>query len=170
MTRLKARLSGARQKLSAVPDRKQPKFRLLMSGGQTMLMTLAPSRSALENTVLSLRHPKELIKQLVGEIAKDLLAHSQYIRVAQFRAIHPRDLDLLFCCYDKRFFAGLLQRALAGRNLTFRPAPRMTRAGGTTTKPLNRRSGQVSYEIVISSSLLFHRLRNFAYQKIRSSC
>jgi len=120
-----------------------------------MLMTLAPSRSALENTVLSLRHPQELSQQLVGEIAKDLLTHSQYIREPQFRAIHPRDLELLFSFYDKRFFAGLLQRALAGRNLTFRLAPRMTRAGGTTTKTLSRSSGQVSYEIAIATGLLF---------------
>jgi hypothetical protein len=125
-----------------------------------MLMTLVPSRSALENTVLSLRHPEELIQQLVSEIAKDLLAHSQYIKEPQFRAIHPRDLELLFSFYDKRLFAGLLQRALAGRNLTFRLAPRMTRAGGTTTKKVSRRSGQACYEIAISSSLLFDGFRN----------
>jgi hypothetical protein len=43
-------------------------------------MTLAPSRTALENTVLSLRNPPELIRQLTSEIAMDLFVHSQYIR------------------------------------------------------------------------------------------
>jgi hypothetical protein len=125
-----------------------------------MLITLAPARTALENLVLSLWHPEELIRQLVGEIAKDLFADSQYIREPQFRAIHHRDLELLFSFYDRRFFEGYLQQALAGRNLTFRLAPRMTSKGGTTTKTLNPRTGEVNYEIAISTGLLFDGFRN----------
>jgi len=79
-----------------------------------MLMTLAPLRNALENTVLSLRHPPALIQQLVGEIAKELLAYSQYIREPQFRAIHPRDLELLFSFYDKRFFCRASTAGIGG--------------------------------------------------------
>lgn len=125
-----------------------------------MLMALAPSRTALENTVLSFRNPPELIRQLTSEIARDLFVHSQYIRESQFRAIHDRDLQLLFSFYDRRFFEGHLQQALAGRNLTFRLAPRMTRRGGRTTTTLKPSTGEVSYEIAISTGLLFDSFRN----------
>ena len=69
-------------------------------------------------------------------------------------------MELVFSFYDKRFFGGLLQRALAGRNLTFRLAPRMTRLGGSTTKTFSPRTGEVSYEIAIATGLLFDSFRS----------
>jgi hypothetical protein len=82
------------------------------------------------------------------------LAHSRYIRDANFTAIHPWDLEFLFKAYDDRFFAGLCGRTLDGRRIKFRLAPRLTKAGGKTTR-FTAPTGEVSYEIAIAISILF---------------
>ncbi len=101
-----------------------------------------------------MRLPEELIQQRVRRIQQDLLAHSHYLRESDFTAIHPSDLEFLFDAYDKHFFDGLCRQALAGRRLSFRLAPRMTRAGGKTVC-FTTRTGEVRYEIAIASSILF---------------
>lgn len=105
-------------------------------------------------TVLSLHLPEEVIRQRLDEIHQDVLAQSRYIREANFRTIHPHDLEFLFKAYDERFFGGQCRSALNGRNLEFRLSRRMTKAGGTTTR-YRSRTGEVSYEISIASSMLF---------------
>ena len=117
-------------------------------------MILASALSALTDTVDSLRLPSELIRQRVCQIRQDVLANSRYIREPNFTVIHPRDLEFLLGAYDERFFGGLCQRALDGRTIRFRLSPRMTRAGGKTTR-FRTQAGRVSYEISIASSMLF---------------
>jgi hypothetical protein len=83
--------------------------------------------SVLADAVASMRLPQEFIQQRVRRIQQDLLAHSRYLRESHFTAIHPGDLEFLFDAYDEQFFTGLCRQALAGRGLSFRLAPRMTR-------------------------------------------
>jgi hypothetical protein len=115
-------------------------------------MTVTSTTSALADAVFSFGLPAELIRQRVAGIHKNVLAHSRYIRDANFTAIHIWDLEFLFMAYDDGFFAGLGQRALEGTRIQFRLAPRLTRAGGKTTR-FTKLSGEVSYEIAIASML-----------------
>ena len=108
----------------------------------------------LADAVATMRLPEELIQQRVRRIQQDLLAHSHYLREPDFTAIHPGDLEFLFDAYDKHFLNGLCRQALAGRSLSFRLAPRMTRAGGKTVR-FTTRTGEVRYEIATASSILF---------------
>jgi hypothetical protein len=117
-------------------------------------MTAASARNALADTVLSFQSPEGVIQQAVRQIHQAVLAHSQYIRAANYTVIHPEDLELLFATYDKVFFSGLCRRALDGRNLRFRLSPRMTKAGGTTARFVTA-SGETFYEITVASSMLF---------------
>jgi len=119
-----------------------------------MTASPAPRKSPLAETVLLTSLSEELIQQRVRQIQQDVLAHSRHLRAPDFTAIHRRDLEFLFGAYDERFFAGLCQSALEGRRLHFRLSPRMTRAGGKTAR-LTTRTGKVSYEISIASSILF---------------
>lgn len=123
-------------------------------------MTPSPAlaKSPLAETVLFTRLPEELIRQRVDQIQQDVLEHSRHLREADFTAIHPHDLQFLFGAYDERFFGGLCRRALEGRRLNFRLSPRMTRAGGKTSRYTSS-TGEVSYEISIASSILFDGFR-----------
>ncbi len=114
----------------------------------------APARSALTDKVVFLRAPEESIRQSLVQIHQDILTRSKYIRQANFTSIHPRDLEFLFGAYDERFFGGLCRLALDGRNIEFRLSPRMTKAGGTTTR-FRKAAGEVSYEIAVATSILF---------------
>ena len=118
-------------------------------------MLLSPStKNLLSEAVLSFRQPEDVIRRRLVEIQQELLAQSRHVRQADFTAIHPRDLELLFSAYNARFLGGLCRRALEGRPLTFRLAPRMTRVGGKTTR-LTTRSGEVSFEIAVAVGMLF---------------
>src|SRR5262249_18023330 len=88
----------------------------------------------------------------------ETLTNSAHIREANFRAIHTRDLEFLFRAYDSQFFAGLIAPALEGRRLSFRAAPRMTKAGGKTFR-FRSRSGEVSFEIASGVAILFDSFR-----------
>jgi len=111
-------------------------------------------KDALAEAVLRYAPAKEAIYQHVVAIRNGLLARSRYLRAADFRAIHPEDLEFLFGAYDERFLGGLCHAALEGRRLEFRLSPRMTKAGGKTTR-FRSREGEVRYEISIATSLLF---------------
>ena len=117
-------------------------------------MTSASAKSTLTGTVVSSRLPEDVIKQRVHRIHQDVLAHSPYLRAADFTRIHPQDVEFLFRAYDERFFSGQCQQVLAGRRITFRLAPRMTQSGGTTTR-YTAKSGEVRFEIAIACSMLF---------------
>ena len=55
------------------------------------------------------------------QIHQAVLAHSQYIRAANYTVIHPEDLELLFAAYDKVFFCRAL-RPRPGRTQLALPA------------------------------------------------
>lgn len=110
--------------------------------------------STLVGAVLEKKLPPQRIDENVQAIQQALLRHSRHLREADFNAIHPDDLQLLFRLYDEAFFDGECARALQGRKLNFRLSPRMTRAGGTTARLVSR-AGTVSYEISIAISMLF---------------
>src|SRR5947209_20366817 len=90
----------------------------------------APASSALAEAVVAFRLPEELIRKHIQEIHQGVLAHSRYIREANFTSIHRGDLDFLFGAYDKRFFISLCLSALEGRSIRFRLATRTTNACG----------------------------------------
>jgi len=119
-----------------------------------MTSIAAIAGSMLADAVASMRLHEELIQQRLRRIQQGLLAHSRYLRESDFTAIHPGDLEFLFDAYDEQFFTGLCRQALAGRRLSFRLSPRMTRAGGKTVR-VTTRNGEVRYEIAIASSILF---------------
>jgi len=127
--------------------------RSALSGKMKRSMVPTPVHE-LADTVLASYLPEDLIQQRVHNIRRDALVHSHYLREPDFKAIHPQDLEFLFQSYDQQFFTGLCGRALAGRTLHFRLSRRMTRAGGKTAR-YTTRTGEVSYEISIASSILF---------------
>ena len=122
-------------------------------------MAMPQTVSALVDTVLSSRSPAELIGQRTRQIHRDVLAHSSYIREADFTAIHPQDLEFMFRTYDERFLAENCRSALNGRRLRFRLSPRMTSAGGKTTRFVLR-TGEEFYEIAVACSMLFDGFGN----------
>jgi len=104
------------------------------------------------------RRPLAEIRTRVRQIGADVLSDSATIREPNFQVIHSGDLELLFDAYDDRFYNGQIRHTLkqSGIPLTFRISRRMTRVGGTTTRFRDtRRGGRISYEIAISSTLLF---------------
>jgi hypothetical protein len=117
-------------------------------------MHSSSSRQQLADAVLSLKPADDQVRQRVHQIGQDLLAGSRHVREPDFKSIHPFDLEFLFRTYDERFFASHCSRALDGRRLSFRLSPRMTRTGGKTTR-FTTRSGEVSFEIAVASSILF---------------
>lgn len=115
---------------------------------------MLPSTGPLANALLQARLDQHTSQTLSRRIHDDLLAASPYIRTPAFTRIHTRDLEFLFEAYDRHYFTGLTRKALDGCPLGFRLAPRMTMAGGKTTR-FRSRTGAVSYEIAIATSMLF---------------
>jgi hypothetical protein len=109
--------------------------------------------------IRSTKVPLSDIRAKTGEVYERLLAESRWIRDGNFRSIHSGDLETLFDAYDELFFDNLLGSATRAGNtpLSFRISKRMTRVGGTTTKyrHYTTPSRQASYEIAVSSTLLF---------------
>lgn len=99
------------------------------------------------------------IRARTRAISDELLQRSRWITEPNFRSIHSHDLEFLFQRYDELFFNGHLGAGARanGTPLTFRVSKRMTRVGGTTTRfrPRNSPGGRGSYEIAVSSTLLF---------------
>ena len=100
--------------------------------------------------------PEARVRQ--DEIHRGLLATSKYVTEPNFQVIHPEDLRWLFQRYDDLFLQGTCGAALDGVPLRFRLAPRMTKAGGTTTRYRDR-AGKISFEIAIGISLIFDGFR-----------
>lgn len=88
-------------------------------------------------------------------IQERIIAESPYVDAANFQVIHPSDLKRLFDAYDETFFAGKIRSALAGAPLNFRFSRRMTSAGGKMTRK-TKRDGSKSFEIAVSSTLLYN--------------
>ena len=130
-----------------------------------MIMAPSPGRSALTAAILSFRAPEDSIRQRQQHFRRETLTNSAYIREPNYRAIHARDLEFLFRAYDAQFLGGLMAQALEGRRLTFRPAPRLIKAGGKTFR-IQSRAGEVRFEIAIASALLFDCFREASDRQI----
>lgn len=111
------------------------------------------------NQISRKQPPLEEVREQTREIHDVLLADSRSIREANFTSIHSDDLEMLFELYDEMFFDCQLGPAARAGNtpLSFRVSKRMTRVGGTTTRyrHYQKRGPKWSYEIAISSTLLF---------------
>jgi hypothetical protein len=113
---------------------------------------------------LSLRVPNDVIAERSAAIAGAAMTGSHFVRSPNFTVIAPADLSRMFDLYDRAFFDGFLRTAVADKargRLAFRLAPWMTRAGGKTFRTRRTirhgfsRSAETSYEIAISTRLLF---------------
>ncbi len=106
-------------------------------------------------------HPEE-ISMMAGRVYRSALQESRHMRAGNFEAISSEDLKILFHHYDRLFFSGHCVDAVDGARaeLRFRISPRMTSAGGKTTRMERRPAAQTTrpllYEITVSSTLLFH--------------
>lgn len=95
------------------------------------------------------------------QIVDNIFATSPYLTEPNFDSFHPEDIQLLYELYDEHYFQGLLQKSLNPKLLSFRLAPRMTRAGGKTTRWGHARgSTPPRYEIAIASTLLFQSFQD----------
>lgn len=104
------------------------------------------------------RSPRSLaeIRQAQHDIQRQVLAQSRALDAANFTQFHVSDLSRMFALYDDIFFAGACRRQLGKTSLSFRISRRMTSAGGKTTRRILRNAPyHRSYEITISSTLLF---------------
>lgn len=100
-------------------------------------------------------------EQRLAKIFDSVLNSSPFIDQPNFSALCDEDLAHLFDQYDQRFLGGACRRTLdaMGSPIDFRVSPRMTRAGGKTTRVLPRVARGLSpvprFEIAVSSTLLF---------------
>jgi hypothetical protein len=106
-----------------------------------LILTLAPDAASRECKVALIR--------------SELLKRSAHITSPDFTAIHTNDLKQLFEGYDREFCDGLCRSALDGRALGFRLVSRLSKSAGVTRRILHRRSGEVSYDIGIATTMLF---------------
>jgi hypothetical protein len=109
--------------------------------------------------LLSLRYSPEEAASKAEQIHRGALDAAPHFTSANFEAIAPADLNRLFELYDAEFFGGLLEAMLREDRafpIDFRLSARMTNAGGKTfRRTLTRPVRIVSYEIAISTLLLF---------------
>jgi len=108
----------------------------------------------LENIVLSTVLTASVANGRTREIYDEILRRSRFMQSGNFLSFHPDDLRELFNLYDYRFFAGECGRRLGKQGISFRISPRMTSAGGKTTR-YRSRAGTEYFEITVASTLLF---------------
>ncbi|MCI1753079.1 MAG: hypothetical protein LKM36_09490 [Flavobacteriales bacterium] len=99
--------------------------------------------------------PEQVAERTVA-IHLELLERSSYLKVPNFHIIHPQDLELLFDAYDAAFFQGAVRRAVGNAPLRFALSKRLTSAGGKTKRTRTRATGALSYELSVSSTILFN--------------
>lgn len=96
-------------------------------------------------------------------LLRQFLSSSENIGSPNFTRFDATDLKMMFEMIDQSFFKGLVNEAVAAENhsLSFRVSNRMTNSGGiTTTRFAQDRSSKLSFEIAISSTLLFESFRD----------
>src|SRR3954454_5114864 len=94
----------------------------------------APPATPLEVLAPSLSYPPEMITEKTRTIYETMLRTSPHVQGGNFTIISGADLARLFDLYDAAFYGGTIGATLRQRDsgLSFRVAPRMTRAGGKT--------------------------------------
>ncbi|HVX29936.1 MAG TPA: hypothetical protein VHA53_05610, partial [Nitrolancea sp.] len=95
------------------------------------------------------------IRAQTAEIHALVVRESKWMDAANFTAFHPADLRRLFDEYDRRFFDGGCREALGECRLTFRISRRLTSTAGLTTCRKPRNGSPQSFDIAMSSTLLF---------------
>ncbi|MFN3202119.1 MAG: SprT-like family protein [Bradymonadia bacterium] len=115
--------------------------------------------SSLRSFLHSLSVDADRTAVLRKRVRSGVLSHSETITIPQFTALSTTDLTLLFRLYDQHFFEGTISAALvsdAGGPLSLRVSKRLTKTAGLTTHSRRRRGNhRQSFEICISSTLLF---------------
>jgi hypothetical protein len=120
----------------------------------------APPPTPLEVLAPSLHYPPETVAEKTRTIYETIRHASPNLHSGNFTTISGADLARLFDLYDSAFYGGAISAALRqrGSGLSFRVAPRMTRAGGKTfsrRRPPGGGRERTDYEIAVSSTLLF---------------
>ncbi len=104
--------------------------------------------------------PRHEYQQAIGE---RILRSSRVMTVRNFQRIAREDLQRMAEAYDEIFFQGLCLPLASSYGLSFRLSSRMTRAGGKTTRTIQRSilggASSTHYEIALSTSLLFQSFR-----------
>jgi hypothetical protein len=123
--------------------------------------------SEFDELLRSTELPAEEIASRTAAIHAEALGRSRYLDGPNFTVVHPDDLKFLFAEYDRRFFEGRFQAAVDGSPLHFRLSPRLTSAGGKTTRLRPRRGNSpVKYEIAVSTTLLFQTFHDLERQVV----
>lgn len=89
------------------------------------------------------------------EVRRQVLETSPCIDGPDFTRIQYADVERTFDAIDQRSFDGLLGEHPSRSRLSFRLSKRMTSSGGKTVARRAREGAPTSFEIVISSALLF---------------
>jgi hypothetical protein len=118
----------------------------------------APSAASLKEAILRTQPAEADVRRRLSEVQAHMMARSATIREANFTAISPADLNVMFEAYDQYFFGKLLKAALGGRRLSFRLSRQMTKAGGKTTRFVRVDAGE-AYEIALAIDMLFDAFR-----------
>ena len=102
--------------------------------------------------------PRSVVEARSTSIYREILERSGDIRAGNFEAMATDDLKLLFDLYDAATFAGRLRATLVedcAGEVAFRLSSRMTSTAGKTLRYRPRAGKVATYEIAVSSTLLF---------------
>ncbi len=115
----------------------------------------------LRNLIATASYSDEQISERSSQIHTEILCDSASLDAANFKLVHGDDLASLFDRYDRLFFEQTCKRRLdeMPASISFHVSNRMTSAGGRTTRTRPLGQAPVTFEIAVSSTLLF---RSFA--------
>jgi len=120
-------------------------------------------REGLRERLLATPHSWQHRHDWQRAIGQSVLEQSKTMDGANFRRIHQLDLERMAAAYDQLFFEGTCLPLARSFGMSFRLSPRMTRAGGKTTRHSIRapdgRMANIRYEIAVSTNLLFQSFR-----------
>jgi hypothetical protein len=118
-------------------------------------------RGLLQQFVQATELPSADIETRGREIHGSLLRDSPYLDGSNFTRLHVQELRRMFNLYDRTFFGGRVQAALDETPLHFRLSPRMTSAGGKTTRYHPTRNRRYPYYVIsVSTTLLFQSFQD----------
>jgi hypothetical protein len=113
--------------------------------------------SQLAGEVALRKFSREDIHRWQHEIHEQTLMLSRSIEKPNFSRVSKEDVARLIQLYDERFFAGKILPMARAEGLQFGLSSRMTRIAGklVTNYPEGTHSGRRTFELVLSSTLLF---------------
>ncbi len=115
----------------------------------------------LRELIATASYSDQQISERSSQIHTGILRDSASLDAANFNLVDSDDLASLFDRYDQLFFDQTCKRRLdeLPASISFRVSSRMTRAGGRTTRTGSPGQAPLTFEIAVSSTLLF---RTFA--------